>query len=196
MKASHQALILDLTENGVGEKAQQLRALAALGEDSCLIPNALIRRLATIWNSSAWPSHTFFRSLRSPIPTCTYLHTSLKVHLLRNLRNERLRMQPLSLHHKGPVFYEIQKISLKTGLELIKDSQEDVDLNLHKMIMKLFCRIILYHCCNSREAYAWWQRLGRGAGRCVWLSSTREAVGGCFLCFHFFYGTEYCINNK
>lgn len=63
-------------------------------------------------------------------------------------------MQPLSLQHKGPVFYKIQKISLKTGLELIKDSQEDVDLNLHKMIMKLFCRIILYHCCNSREAYA------------------------------------------
>lgn len=157
VKASHQALTFCLTENGVGEKDQQLRALAAAAEDSRLIPSTLIRRLAIAWNSSAWLSHTFFGSLRSPTPACTHLHTSLKIkiHLLRNLRNERLRMQPLSPQHKGPVFYEIQKISRKTGLEIIKDSQEDVDLNLHKIIMKLFCRIILYHCCNSRKAYAW-----------------------------------------
>lgn len=140
MKASHQALIFGLTENGVGEQAQQLRALAALAEDSHLIPSALIRRLAITWNSSARPSHTFFGALRSPAPACTYLHTSLKIkiHLLRNLRNERLRMEPLSLWQRGPAFYEIQNISLKTGLELIKDSQEAVDLNLHKIIKKFF----------------------------------------------------------
>lgn len=102
--------------------------------------------------------------------------------------------------HSSPLKHEVPVIYLGWNIEksFLQNGSRDFERHSSNFqaYVKIIFKIIFTELLQLLKAICIVTKLARSLGRCEELSSTGEAVGGCFLNFNFFCGIKYCFNNK